>query len=463
MLIYRALVVFLWMVSFSLGGVLKSETLEIYKDRAFLTEVITVNFPKETKIMVQLPLGVEISRLNISVEPETCYVSQVRREPLEKSIEDNLNQYKEQIELLKSQLKTVDTEISFLEKLDINKKEKPFEFLQQYYKYYFKKLQEKGFIKQQIQQKEKELRQLEKKYGKKYSLILECDSNTKGKVRFTFSPPVKAQQDYVISGDSLNRRVFITTRLFIKQNSGKDLSGITVRYHSYRKTTAIEPPPPFIHPLKGERVMSLDKVKAAATSYSYEETLTKAFFQVNNIDLPEDKEVVLTVSRKDYPADFSVYIDGYATVTPFLKATFKADRFYPPSFNGTYYIDGLYVGRGKVPPVEGGKKNHLFFGEDIFIDVSKYQIKDYTEEGFFGREKTEKKWRYIIKNKHKREMKITLVDKIPVSHSDKMEVEPFSTLKWKKKDEKGLITWEFTLGPDEEIKFEFGYRILRKK
>ena len=94
--------------------------------------------------------------------------------------------------------------------------------------------------------------------------------------------------------------------------------------------------------------------------------------------------------------------------------------------------------------------------------MSKEKIKDFTEKSIFGTKKTTKEWRYQIKNNHKKGIKITVVDKIPVSTSEKIQIKPFSSIKWKKIKPDGTVVWEFFISPSQERVFSFGYIITEK-
>jgi len=452
------LAAFLAAFSLSSGETIGRTYLDIYQNSSYLIQEIPVHAEKE--VIVRLPVNTDLKKLNLTVSPPDCYILQIQQVSLNPQEMEKLSRYRQQINFLKSQLKALEKQLSILDRVDINTRQKPFEFLNSYFQIYFKKLQEKSTTEELLKQTESEYTRLKKKYGKRYRFQLRCSSGERATVRLTSSPPVKSNHYYIISADTVNKKVHITGKLFLRQDSGQDLEGITLRYHTYRKTTAIEPPPPFTPPVKSKKLKGVLGITREKISYG--ETFSRTFFQIENVKIPDGKELILTLSKNSYPAEFSVFVDGYATATPFLKAVFKPDRFYPPSATGIFQIDGTFLGRGRVPPITEGVENQLFFGEDLFVDVSRYQIKDYTEEGFLGREKTEKRWRYIIKNRHRQFIKITVVDRIPVSHSDRIEIKPFSTLKWKSLDEKGLITWEFTLKPDEVVKFEFGFRMIKK-
>ena len=430
------------------------EKLVVYKDRAFLIEKLTVDLTGKSFFDMNLPLYTDLRQLKVSVNKD-CKIGQIKEEDIDSQTKGKIKELKDQIRFLKDQIKTVEKEISILEKVDVNKV--GINSLDLFSERYFKKLQEKRTAQQFIAQLEDQIKELRKRAGRHFVVDLSCEGITRPVINITIQPPVKVSQKYTVYGDTANNLVKITNRIFVRQDSGFDLKGIELIYYSYRKTPSISPPQRGFVPFVERKMKGLKKVEK-----EYVETTSKAYFSVKNIDLQDGKENLITLSSVSYPAEFSVFIDGDRTITPFLKATFKTDRFYPSSYRADFYVDGVYIGSDRFKPLLQNSENSLFFGEDIFINVSKEKIKDFTEKSIFGAKKTTKEWRYQIKNNHKNGIKITVVDKIPVSTSEKTEIKPFSTLKWKKIKSDGTVVWEFFLNPSQEKIFSFGYIITTR-
>ncbi|SNZ09842.1 protein of unknown function [Persephonella hydrogeniphila] len=426
------------------------EKLFIYTDRAFLVEKIQIDVRNRVKIPVQLPLSTDIKQLKMSISDENCTVDYIRESQQNKEIKEKIQKLNAQINFFKDQIQTIDKEILLLERLDINKT--GIEVINTFSQKYFKKLQEKRTAQEMVKNLKKEIDNIQKKYGKQLIVQVSCKEPSKPVLRITLEPPAKASQSYTISADTVNRKVSIINRISVKQDSGIDLKNISLIYYSYRRTPFIHPPEYPFFPVKKAVKMSVPERK-------YVESTTKAYFVVEKVDLENGRENLITLSKNIYPATFYVFIDGYASVTPFLKAEFSSDRFFPASYRAEFYVDGIYIGSDRIKPIPQGK-NSLFFGEDIFFNVSKEKIKDYTEETVFGKKVTTKKWIYRMKNNHSKKIKVIVQDKIPVSPSEKREIEPFSSVKWKELKPDGTVIWEFFLNPTEEKIFTYGYKVI---
>lgn len=443
----------LLMAGLSFAEIPVPEKLFIYTDRAFLVEKIRPNIRDTSQIPVLLPSYTEISRLKLSVSDEKCTVDYIKETKTDKKVAEELQKLRAQIDFFKDQIRTIDKEIMMLEKLDINKS--GIKILDTFSAKYFKKLQEKRTAQEMIKNLKEEINKISTKYGKRFLIQVSCKEPSNPVIRITEEPPVKASQRYTISADTLNRKVSIINRIFIRQDTGKDLKNIKLIYYSYKKTPFIHPPEHPFFPVKKAVRMNVPERK-------YVESTTKAYFIVEKVDLKNGRENLITLSKNIYPATFYVFVDGYASVTPFLKAEFSSDRFFPASYRTEFYVDGIYIGSDRIRPILQGK-NSLFFGEDVLFNVSKEKIKDYTEETVFGRKITTKEWIYRMKNNHSKKIKVIVQDKIPVSTSEKREIEPFSSVKWKELKPDGTVVWEFFLNPDEEKIFTYGYKVIQKR
>ncbi len=440
------------------------KNLDIYTQTAVLTEILNLKVKNTLLLDVNLPKNTDLENLIISPNDDECIINSIQEKEPNKNFENRLKNIENKIITLKNRLEAINTEIALLKNLDINKKENIETVLESFEKKLFEKLEEKQKLETDIKNLEKSLDLLITTYGKLYELKINCLSPRDLTLNFSYFPKVKANQQYVIYGNTVKNSIKIHNKLTIYQETGKDLKNITVNYFTYNKTTSIEPPPFYNYPIvkKTPQRIELLRKPIQTKELGYKETKTKAFFQVKNITLPNKKHKQITISTDEYKANFEIFIDGYATTTPFLTAKFKNTKFYPPSWNTLYYIDGIFLGKGRLPSLMENEENKVYFGEDLFIKTSKILLKDKKKTTLFGKKIHKKEWRYQIKNKHKTKMKIILVDKVPVSRDEKTEIKPFASLKWKEIKPDGKVIWEFYLNPDEETVFKYGYEIIKK-
>ena len=128
------------------------------------------------------------------------------------------------------------------------------------------------------------------------------------------------------------------------------------------------------------------------------------------------------------------------------------------------FRDGTYVGDGRLPMLAGSEDHKLGFGIDDLVRVrhSVSQEKQ-GESGLISSSRTDNRGYLIsVKNLHERAMNLTVLDQVPVSKNQEIEVELTGKTPPTKKDVEdtpGLLAWEMKIGPDEERIIDFGYRV----
>ncbi len=170
-----------------------------------------------------------------------------------------------------------------------------------------------------------------------------------------------------------------------------------------------------------------------------------------DVQTVEPKLTVLTVPRREPRA--------------YLTAEFKLPGEAPYlAGRANLFRDGTYVGEGRLPERASGQDLKLGFGVDervrVRFDVQQDQS---SEAGIISSERTEeKRWTITLKNLHKRQMAVTVVDRIPVARDEKIKVVPASSIPPNIRDlekKRGVLAWQFDMKADTEQTLEVGYRV----
>jgi len=145
----------------------------------------------------------------------------------------------------------------------------------------------------------------------------------------------------------------------------------------------------------------------------------------------------------------------------FLRSSLKNTLAYPllPGSADLFIVQD-FVGAAQVPYVAANDEAKLFFGEDGQIKVTYEQVKrEKLNPGFLGNsEKLRLTYRITVQNLRKNEAKVELLDQLPVSQNDKIQVKDITIQPAQaKKDDQGILTWNLTLAPQEKkvITLEF--------
>lgn len=138
----------------------------------------------------------------------------------------------------------------------------------------------------------------------------------------------------------------------------------------------------------------------------------------------------------------------------YLRAKLRNTLPYPLlAGNADLFILQDFVGSSRLPFVAINDEAKMFFGEDRQILVRYEQVKkEKTPPGFLGKtEKLRLVYKITVQNLRKNAVELEVLDQTPVIQNAKIEIkEQNITPAPSKKDEKGILTWTFTLSPQEK-------------
>jgi uncharacterized protein (TIGR02231 family) len=120
------------------------------------------------------------------------------------------------------------------------------------------------------------------------------------------------------------------------------------------------------------------------------------------------------------------------------------------------YRDGEFVGRGEMDLVTMGEKFTVGLGVDSQIRIAR-EFKDKKIDTLWGRRRTEKyDYRIAISNYKDRKVKLQLLERIPYSEDENLEIKDFETKPLLSTDadylrtdrNKGILRWDLELPPN---------------
>jgi uncharacterized protein (TIGR02231 family) len=178
-----------------------------------------------------------------------------------------------------------------------------------------------------------------------------------------------------------------------------------------------------------------------------------------------DKETILPLFTKKIQGDFYYYSVPKRSALTFLVCKAKADKeLLSGSLN--VYFGGRYIGKTFLGEKKAGEEFQLSLGADREVKVKREKVKDKIKETYFGKIQRgtivrELAYKIRVENMKDRSISLKVLDSIPVSRTDKIEVKevnlnPEPTEK-DYLDREGVMLWEYELKPEEkqEISIEF--------
>ncbi len=220
-------------------------------------------------------------------------------------------------------------------------------------------------------------------------------------------------------------------------------------------------PAPMVAAGMAEPKLAAAPILASVDAGAYEATFTVP----GTVDVPQDGTVksFVLASRAIEPA-LGARTTPVLDPTAYLEAVFVNDDTVPllPG-DVTLGRDDTFVGRGRVALVPPGEKVRLGFGADDRIKVLRVPVTRKESDPVMGSMRGETQdFRTIVKNGHTFAMRITLVDRLPVSASQQIAFTPLSTNTPPTEkivdDKPGVSGWTYDYKPGEQREMRLGWQ-----
>ena len=127
--------------------------------------------------------------------------------------------------------------------------------------------------------------------------------------------------------------------------------------------------------------------------------------------------------------------------------------------------DGVFVGKARIGTVPGGDRFELGFGADDRIKVERVPVRrrDNDPSGWSASRTQISDHRTAVTNLHKRPMRVSVIDRIPVSENSAVTVEPLPTntapTERSVQDRRGVMGWTHEHQPGEKREIRLGWRL----
>jgi len=171
------------------------------------------------------------------------------------------------------------------------------------------------------------------------------------------------------------------------------------------------------------------------------------------------------MDKYDLPAEYEYYSAPKVDKDAFLLANIidwekynllegEANIFFENTFVGKTILDVRYV----------SDTLNISLGRDKNVMVKRDKVQDFNKKQFFGNKKEDTRtWKIIVKNNKKQAINFVLLDQIPVSTLEEIEVIPENLSGGTLDKEKGEVKWKFTLKPADKNELELKYKVKYPK
>lgn len=128
------------------------------------------------------------------------------------------------------------------------------------------------------------------------------------------------------------------------------------------------------------------------------------------------------------------------------------------------FFEETYVGKTLLDVRYASDTLEISLGRDKKVSVNREKLKDYTAKQFIGSKKEETRaWKTTVKNNKNQSINMIILDQVPVSTIEEIEVNVQNISGAKRNSETGEIKWEFELKPNDKKEFELKYSVKYPK
>lgn len=122
------------------------------------------------------------------------------------------------------------------------------------------------------------------------------------------------------------------------------------------------------------------------------------------------------------------------------------------------FFEDTYVGKSLLDVRYASDTLKISLGRDKNVSVTREKAKEFTSKQFIGNKKEETRdWLTTVRNNKSQKINMLIIDQVPISTIEEIEVEVQKTSGGIHNTETGEIKWEFTLEPKEKKEFELKY------
>ena len=145
----------------------------------------------------------------------------------------------------------------------------------------------------------------------------------------------------------------------------------------------------------------------------------------------------------------------------FLTTTFSDwEKFNLLPGETNIYFKGGYAGKTTIDPYTTKKEMTISLGIDPNITVTRLQNKNFKSKSFIGSNRLLRRvYDLEIKNNKAMAIELRLMDRIPISQNKEIKVEDIETNLAEFDSEKGMLTWQLKLSPQETKTESFSFTV----
>jgi len=179
----------------------------------------------------------------------------------------------------------------------------------------------------------------------------------------------------------------------------------------------------------------------------------------------DNKNITVDVEHYSLDADFEYYCTPKVVKDAFLTANIvNWEKYNLLEGEANIFFENTFVGKSVLDVRYISDTLNISLGRDKNVIVKREKIKDFTTKQFFGNKKEETRaWQVSVKNNKNLPVNMIILDQVPVSTNQEIEVTVESISGGIINKDSGEVKWKFNLEPSGKKDFELKYKVKYPK
>ena len=175
----------------------------------------------------------------------------------------------------------------------------------------------------------------------------------------------------------------------------------------------------------------------------------------------DDKPYLVDVNTHELPATYKHFAVTKLDKDVFLLARITGwEDLNLVEGPANVYYSGTYLGQSFINTRDVKDTLDLSLGRDSKVLVTRSKLKEFSSTQFIGSKRKETfTYEFVVKNNRKSKITIDVLDQLPISQSDEIEVSAIEISDAKQDLSTGELKWNYTVEPGESKKIRLSFYI----
>lgn len=179
----------------------------------------------------------------------------------------------------------------------------------------------------------------------------------------------------------------------------------------------------------------------------------------------DNKNTVIEVDQYELPAAYEYYCIPKANKDVFLLANvIDWEKYNLLEGEANIFFENTYIGKTILDVRNVSDTLNISLGRDKNVMVSRDKVKEYNTKKFLGNKREDTRvWKISAKNNKRQAIALVILDQVPVSTTNEIEVNTENLSGGTLNNETGQVKWKLQLAPNDKKDIELFYKVKYPK